>query len=76
MELKLKEYRISLKLTQIQVSDVLDVTQAQYSKLELGKSLLNADQIITLCKLFKCTPNDLLGFYGDYKVILDLADQD
>ncbi len=66
---KIKEYRIANKYTQQQVADFLGIAQSQYNKHENGKSIINAKQIIDLCKLFKCSPNDLLGFDGVHSII-------
>ena len=65
---KLKDFRKKNNLTQKDVADYLEVTQSQYSLHELGKSILNANQILKLCELYKCTPNDLLGVKGVYEV--------
>lgn len=72
--LKLKEYRKISNLTQIHVAGYLGITQGQYSCLESGRSLLNAQQIIDLCNLFKCTPNDLLGFRGVHTLVASFLD--
>lgn len=69
--LKLKEYRLKSKLNQIQVAECLSVSQSMYSRFEKGKSLPNSKQIIDLCKLFNCTPNDLFGIQGAMTVALD-----
>lgn len=67
--LKLKEFRIKHKLSQIEVSEKMGVTQSCYSLWELGKRLPDAKQIIKLCNVFKCTPNDLFGFKGVHQVV-------
>ena len=72
----LKEYRSQKKMTQKEVADYMGITQAQYWKHETGKSLLNAKQIIDLCHLFGCTPNDLLGFRGVHTVVAERLDDD
>jgi len=74
--LRLKEYRKKLKLSQREVSSMLDITQAYYWKWETGKSFPNSNQILQICEIFKCTPNDLFGIYGDFKVTMDDIDQD
>ena len=74
--LLLKEFRTKSKLNQRDVADLLQTSQAHYHRLESGKSYPNSLQILKLCEIFSCTPNDLFGFYGDYKVIMDQQDQD
>ncbi|CCV63764.1 putative transcriptional regulator [Alteracholeplasma palmae J233] len=63
----LKELRAKLKLTQTDVANFLGITQTQYSLHETGKSILNANQILKLCELYKCSPNELLGWRGIYE---------
>lgn len=74
--LLMKEYRLKSGLLQREVADILHVTQSNYHKLESGKSHPNSLQIIKLCEIFKCTPNDIFGVYGDYKVMMNEKDQD
>ena len=66
----LKDYRKKKGFTQSEVADMLKLSQAQYYRLESGKSLLNSNQIIELCKLYGCTPNDLLDFKQHYQIIM------
>lgn len=58
-KLKLKEYRTRLNMSQRDIAKLLDMSQANYWRFEKGISLLNSDQILELCKIFDCTPNDL-----------------
>ncbi len=67
----LKDFRVKKKFTQQEVANYLGIAQSQYNKHENGKSLLNAKQIISLCTLFDCTPNELLGFRGVHTVTLE-----
>lgn len=60
--LLLKEYRIKSNLTQLDVSKYLDVSQSYYSRLEKGKALADSKQILQLCEVFGCSPNDLFDF--------------
>lgn len=69
--LRLKEFRTKAKLKQIDVADALGITQSGYSLLELGKRVADANQIIIMCELFKCSPNDLYGFKGAMSVAID-----
>lgn len=73
-QLLLKDFRLKSGLLQREVADVLNVTQSNYHKLESGKSILNAKQILALCELFDCSPNDLLGFRGVHTVIMGKLD--
>ena len=75
IELRLKAYRIKLGMSQREVSDMMKITQAYYWKWEKGKSFPNAQQIIELCEIFKCTPNDLFGVHGVFEVAMGELDQ-
>lgn len=55
----LKFARKSKGLTQKYVAEKLCMTQQQYSRFENGVFELNYDQILTLCKMYDITPNDL-----------------
>lgn len=67
--LKLKDFRIKARLSQRELAELLQMTQANYWLWEKGKSFPNAKQIIRLCEIFKCTPNDLFGFKGVHQVV-------
>ncbi len=68
--LRLKEYRKRLKLTQRDMAERLEMTQANYWLWETGKSFPNAKQILQLCDIFNCTPNDLFGIKGVHRVAI------
>lgn len=76
IELRLKAYRLKLGMSQREVSDMMKITQAYYWKWEKGRSFPNAEQIMDLCKIFRCTPNDLFGIHGVYSVAMAELDQD
>ena len=66
--LRLIEYRKAFKMSQRDIAEMLNMTQANYWLWEKGKSYPNAKQIIQLCEIFNCTPNDLFGIKGVVKV--------
>ena len=55
----LKEARKFKGFTQREVAERMKMTQQQYSRFENGVFELNYQQILTLCKLFEITPNEL-----------------
>lgn len=69
VKLKLKEYREKQNMSQRGVADLLNIAQAHYWKWEKGLSIPNAQQIMSLCEIFKCTPNDLFGIKGVHQVV-------
>lgn len=69
--LKLKEFRSKVKLNQAEVASKLGVSQSCYSLWEVGKREPNSKQIMQLCVLFECTPNELLDFKTHYRIIMN-----
>ena len=67
-KLKLKEFRKRANMTQTDVAEAMNISQSYYSRLEKGKTWPNAKQIIKMCNLFSCTPNDLFGVAGAMEV--------
>lgn len=59
--IKLKEIRNKRKITQKELAEALQTTQQQYSKYETEKQELTANRIIKLCKILKCSADELLG---------------
>lgn len=58
---RLKELRKSKKLTQVQVSKMIDVQQGTYSRWENGTLEPNLEAVVKLAKLFDTTTDYLLG---------------
>jgi transcriptional regulator with XRE-family HTH domain len=73
---KLKEYRENKRLSQREIAKYLEITQASYWNLEKENTTLNAKQIIKLCKLYECTPNDLLGVKGVHQIVFNEMDKE
>ncbi len=60
---KLKEFRTAAKMSQRDVAKLMNTPQPHYWRWENGKSIPDAKQMLELCKIFKCTPNNLYGIY-------------
>ena len=58
---RLRELRKSKKLTQVQVSEMIDVQQGTYSRWENGTLEPNLEAVVKLAKLFDTTTDYLLG---------------
>lgn len=56
---KLQTLRKENKLSQEQLADMLDVTRQSVSKWESGTTYPEMDKLITMCKIFKCSLDDL-----------------
>lgn len=63
---RLKELREYHGLTQKELAEKLDISQQHYSMYETGKRVLNAEQIITLCKTLNVSANYLLGLTDNF----------
>ncbi len=57
----LREIRISKGFTQLDIANLLNTTQQQYSKYETGTQELPARHIVTLCQFYKISADILLG---------------
>ena len=58
---RLKQLRKSKKLTQVQVSEMIDVQQGTYSRWENGTLEPSLEAVVKLAKLFDTTTDYLLG---------------
>lgn len=58
---RLKQARKAAGYTQQQVANHLQILRQAYARFESGIFELNYEQMITLCKLFDCTSDYLLG---------------
>lgn len=66
--LRLKEYRKLFNLSQRDVAEYLGMTQQGYNRWENGTASPGVKQILQLCEVFQCTPNDLFGIKGALEV--------
>lgn len=57
----LREIRIKQGCSQLEIANVLNTTQQQYSKYETGTQELPARHVITLCNFYKVSADELLG---------------
>ena len=57
----LREIRVKQGYSQLDIANVLNTTQQQYSKYETGTQELPARHIITLCKFYKVSADEILG---------------
>ena len=69
--IRLLEFRKKAKLSQRDIAERMNMSQANYWLWEKGKSYPNAKQIKQLCYILKCTPNDLFGFTGVHIITSD-----
>lgn len=56
---KIQKLRKEYKLSQEQLADQLDVSRQAVSKWESGQTYPEMDKLISICKLFKCSLDDL-----------------
>lgn len=58
---QLREIRTRKGCSQLEIAELLNTTQQQYSKYETGVQELPARHIITLCRFYKVSADELLG---------------
>ena len=56
---KLQKLRKENNLSQEQLADMLEVSRQSVSKWESGQTYPEMDKLITMCKIFKCSLDDL-----------------
>ena len=57
---KISEYRKNLNMTQDELADLLFVTRQALSKWENGKGVPSADMLLSLCKIFNVSFEEIL----------------
>lgn len=61
----IKDFREDNDLSQMEVARYLNIPRSTYGHYETGNSKIPIEVVIQLSKLYKITPNDLLGFSSD-----------
>ncbi len=61
MKNRIKDLRIMNNLHQREVADFLEISQAQYSNIENGKSDISGDRLIALCRFYGVSADYILG---------------
>lgn len=57
----IKRYRKAQNLTQQEIGDLLGISKSSVSKIERGTTVnLKSEHVDKLCKLFNCSPSDLI----------------
>lgn len=55
-------YRKSLRVTQLQLAELLDIDRSHISAIELGNVGVSMDLIFKMCEVFKIKPKELFDF--------------
>lgn len=55
-------YRKNLRLTQLQLAELLDIERSHISAIELGKVGVSMDLIFKMCEVFGIKPRELFDF--------------
>lgn len=66
MDLKIRERREALGLTQTELAKKVGKSFRTIQSWERGESYPNAEYVAVLCSVFGTDPNDLLGWYIDH----------
>lgn len=62
----IRDFREDNDLSQLEVSNHLGIPRSTYGHYENGNSKIPLEIIIKLCKLYKTTPNIILGYSNDF----------
>ncbi len=55
-------YRKKLRLTQLQLAELLDIQRSHISAIELGNVGVSFDLIFKMCEVFQIKPKELFDF--------------
>ena len=66
---RLRELRDYNQIAQKEIAEKLGISQQHYSMYETGKRVLNAEQIILICKEYNVSADYLLGLTDDLKAL-------
>lgn len=66
---RLKEIREYHAIPQKEIANSLGISQQHYSMYENGKRILNAEQIIKICKTYDISANYLLGLSDEFQTL-------
>ena len=55
-------YRTSLRVTLLQLAELLDIDRSHISAIELGNVGVSMDLIFKMCEVFKIKPKELFDF--------------
>lgn len=66
---RLKELRTYNDIPQKEIAKELGISQQHYSMYESGKRILNAEQIIKICKKYDISANYLLGLSDEFQTL-------
>lgn len=64
---RLKELRELNQIAQREIAEKLGISQQHYSMYETGKRILNAEQIVVICKEYNISSDYLLGLTDVFK---------
>lgn len=62
MKVSLKAMRVNAELTQVEVANKLGVPvdRVKYLETKEGSSRITYEMLLTLCSLYRCTPDDII----------------
>ncbi len=55
-------YRKSMRITQLQLAELLDIQRSHISAIELGNVGVSFDLLFKMCEVFQVKPKDLFDF--------------
>ena len=59
---KIKELRKSKRITQVEMSKKIGLSESAYGLYETRQRHMDIDTFVKVCKILETTPNELLGF--------------
>ena len=71
---RLKQLRLSRRMTQQDVSSQLNIGRSAYAAIELGNNLLTCEHLPVLCRIFHVSSDFILGISSTIDELREIAD--
>ncbi len=68
--LRLKELREYKDITQAEMAKILNISQQHYSLYETGKTVMNVEKLILLCKTLNVSADYVLGLSDNLRELI------
>jgi transcriptional regulator with XRE-family HTH domain len=72
---RVKELRKLKGVSQDAVAAILNLTRTSICNIEIGRQGLTAENVVTMCQLFKCTPNDIFPQIDNIDFTIDVEEE-
>lgn len=72
---RIRELRKAAGISQETIAAILNITRTSVSNIETGRQGLTAESILTMCQVFKCTPNDIFPKIDHTNFVVEVEEE-